>query len=287
MTGVRLRRTDVTKILSQTPRTHGMIQMKVYVSTDMEGCSGIATFAQCGRDDELYEKEGRPLLMGDINALVDGLLEGGAEDIVVSDGHASGCNFIPSMMHPGARYYTGTDRPRPAGGLDESFDCAILLGYHAMNGTKDGMLHHTQSSRAESRYWYNGRESGEICQSSLVFGHFAIPVVMVTGDEATCREAHEFLGDEIVTVAVKEGWSRQSGVLIAPERAHEMIAEGAREALSRVDRCEPFTMDLPIEGKMVIQTPEYARNRGTRLGEKINDNTWVAEFESALDIYNF
>ncbi|MFO7947777.1 MAG: M55 family metallopeptidase [Armatimonadota bacterium] len=261
--------------------------MKVYVSTDMEGCSGIATFAQCGRDPELYEKEGRPLLMGDVNALVEGLLAGGADDIVVSDGHAGGCNFIPEMMHPGARYYTGVERPRPAGGADERFDCAVLLGYHAMNGTERGMMHHTQSSRAESRYWYNGVESGEIVQSSLVLGHFGIPVVMVTGDEATCDEAHRFLGDTIVTVAVKEGWSRQSGVLIAPEKAHEMIAEGAKKALQQVEKCEPFRLDLPIEGKMVIQTPEYAEKRGSQLGEKINDNTWVATFESPLDIYKF
>ena len=261
--------------------------MRVYISTDMEGISGISTFAQCGRDPARYEAEGRPLLMADISACVDGLIEGGASYILVGDGHASGCNFIPELMHPDADYFTGTERPRAASGLDESFDAAILLGYHAMNGTETGMMHHTQSSKAETKYWYNGVESGEIVQSSLVIGHFDVPVVMVTGDLATCEEAHHFLGDDIVTVAVKKGLSRQCGILIAPETAREMIREGAAECLSRVELCKPFKMDLPIEGKMIVQTPEYAEKRGENLGKKINENTWVASFESPLDIYRF
>ncbi len=261
--------------------------MKIYVCTDMEGISGISTFAQCGRDPDLYQKEGRPLLMADIAALVEGLLAGGATEIVVGDGHGSGCNFVPELMHPGARYFTGTERPRPASGLDETFDGAILLGYHAMNGTETGMLHHTQSSLAETKYWYNGVESGEIVQSSLVLGHFGVPVVMVTGDVATCEEARRFLGDGIVTVAVKEGWSRQCGVLLAPAKAHELIREGAAECLGRIDGCKPFKMDLPIEGKMVVQNPEYAAKRGENLGKKVSENTWTAVFESPLDIYKF
>ena len=261
--------------------------MKVYVSTDMEGASGICRFAQCGRDKELYEKEGRPLLMGDVNAVVQGLLDGGADEILVGDGHSGGANFIPEMMHPGAKYYTGIERPGAAGGLDATFDCAVLLAYHAMNGTPTGMMHHTQSSLAETKYWYNGIESGEIVQSSLVIGHHGVPVVMVTGDEATCDEARHFLGEGIVTVAVKKGFSRQCGILIAPEKAHEMLREGAAECLKRVDRCRPFTMELPIEGKMVVQTDEYAEKRGCNLGTKIDEHTWVATFESALDIYKF
>lgn len=261
--------------------------MKVYVATDMEGVSGISTFAQCGRDPDKYEAEGRPLLMADVSACVEGLLEGGASEIVISDGHGSGCNFMPELMHPGARYFTGTERPRPAGGLDKTFDAAILLGYHAMNGTETGMMHHTQSSKAESKYWYNGVESGEIVQSALIIGHFDVPIVMVTGDVATCREAGQFLGDDILTVAVKQGLSRQCGVLVAPEKARQMIREGSRQCLKRVDRCQPFKMELPIEGKMVVQTPEYARARGENLGTRVNENTWVASFESPLDILKF
>lgn len=261
--------------------------MRVYVATDMEGCSGISRFDQCGRDAELYEKEGRPLLMGDVNAVVQGLLDGGADEVLVSDGHGGGANFIPKMMHPGARYFTGIERPKPGCGLDDTFDCAVLLGYHAMNGTPTGMMHHTQSSKAESKYWYNGIESGEIVQTSLVLGHYGVPVVMVTGDVATCEEAKRFLGEQIVTVAVKEGLSRQCGILIPPEKAHEMLREGAAEALQRVETCRPFTMVLPIEGKLVIQNPEYAKDRGSTLGKKINENTWVATFESPLDIYKF
>ncbi len=253
----------------------------------MEGISGISRFAQCGRDPELYEKEGRPLLMKDIWALVDGLLEGGATDIVINDGHGGGGNFVPDMMHPGARYFTGIQRPCPAAGIDDSFDAAVLLGYHAMNGTPTGMMHHTQSSLAETKYWYAGVESGEIVQSAIVIGSFGVPIVMVTGDVATGIEAKRFLGDDIVHVAVKEGYGRQCGLLYAPEKAHEMIREGAVEALKRIPLCKPYTVEFPLEGKMVVQNLEYAAKRGTNLSTKVGPNTWIANFESALDIYNF
>ena len=105
----------------------------------------------------------------------------------------------------------------------------MLVGYHAMAHTPDGVLCHTQSSRADSRYWYNDREFGEIGQEAMVFGHFDIPIVLVTGDEAACREAREFLGERVVTVAVKKGYNRESCLMVPPARAHDLIRRGRRK----------------------------------------------------------
>lgn len=193
-------------------------------------------------------QESRRLLMGDINACVQGCLDGGADEVVVRDEHGGGFNIIPEQLHPQALCVTGVNRPRHVG-LDAGYDAAVLLGYHARNGVTTGVLHHTQSSLSESKYWYNDRECGEIAQTSLILGHFGVPVVMVTGDEACCTEAREFLGDRIVTVAVKEGYSRECALLIAPRRAQEMIRRGARKAMARVEEAVPFTMELPIRGR--------------------------------------
>jgi D-amino peptidase len=118
-------------------------------------------------------------------------------------------------MHPGATYITG--KPRPGAGnltdLDETFDGMVMIGFHAMMGTPDGVLNHTQSSKSENRYWYNGVESGELAQNALIAGHFNVPLIMVTGDEATCREAHQFFGEDIVTVATKKGFAREAAEL--------------------------------------------------------------------------
>lgn len=98
-----------------------------------------------------------------------------------------------------------------------------------MMGTPDGVLYHTQSSRSENRYWYNGVESGEIVQSSALGGYFGVPTIMVTGDEATCREARKLPGENIVTVATKRGISREAAGLYTFEDTRKALYEGAKK----------------------------------------------------------
>ncbi len=98
-------------------------------------------------------------------------------EIVVLDGHGSQA-FVPHLMEPGAKYITGKPRPGPLTGLDELFDGLIQLGAHAMMGTPDGVLAHTQSSRTENRYWYNGVESGELAQCAAIARHYGVlPII--------------------------------------------------------------------------------------------------------------
>lgn len=218
---------------------------KIYVSTDLEGVSGVCRFAQTrDRTSPLY-LQAVEYLMGDIAALVRGLCEEGVSKIVVVDGHGAGNNFLPHLMAPGASYVTG--QPRKAfEGLDQSCDGVVLLGYHAMKGTLDGVLNHTQSSVAETRYWYNERESGEIAQTALVAGALGVPVIMVIGDVATCREAKGFLGSDVVTVATKRGISREAAELYPFEETRSAICEGAKRALAALAGRKPYKIRMPI-----------------------------------------
>ena len=172
-------------------------------------------------------------------------------------------------------------------GFDSSFDGMICLGFHAMNGTTMGILHHTQSSKRESKYWYNGREMGEIGQEAILTGHYGIPIIMVTGDKAVCDEARQLLGNEIVTVAVKEGYSRQCGKLLPPHRAHELLREGAVRAMGVIPQCKPFKISLPIEGRLQVGTKEIADAMRPTRAKRIDDRTFVATFDSPLDILKF
>jgi D-amino peptidase len=163
----------------------------------------------------------------------------------------------------------------------------MQVGAHAMARTPDGILCHTQNSRMDCRYWYNGRENGEIAQAALAYGHYGIPCVMVSGDSAGCREATEFLGENVVTVSVKKGYGRECGRLLAPARAHELIRAGAAEALKRISLCQPYVIDTPI------------RARHERLVERAADDATLEQIaaaphvafervcETALDIYRF
>lgn len=221
---------------------------KIYVITDLEGISGVYRFAQTVETDTPVARQAREFFMGDLAAVVRGLRHGGATEIIVLDGHGNQA-LLPELMPPGARYITGRPRPEPLPGLDETCAGVVLLGFHAMMGTPDGVLHHTQSSKTENRYWYNGVESGEIAQCAAVAGHFGVPVIMVTGDEATCREAERFLGSACVKVAVKKGLARESAMLYPFEETRQKLYQGAKRAMTVIPRCKPYRLELPIRAK--------------------------------------
>jgi len=223
---------------------------KIYVMTDLEGVSGVYKFAQTREKDTPLNIQACEYFMQDLAAVVRGLRDGGATEIMVIDGHG-GQVMIPHMMEPGAVYVTGL--PRPGNGfwsLDESYSGLVQFGVHAMMGTADGVLHHTQSSRSENRYWYNGIESGELVQSALVAGHYGVPTILVTGDEAACREAREFFGPEIVTVAVKKGVAREAAALYPFAETRQALYEGAKKAIAAIPKCKPYVLPMPIKAKM-------------------------------------
>ena len=263
--------------------------MKILISTDLEGISGVCVWEQTrDRQSALYQ-DARRLLMGDIRAAVEGCMEGGATEVLVSDGHAGGFNIMPELLPEAATCFTGRER-RPYMSWQQIYagvDGAILLGYHAMAGTPDGMLRHTQSSLGGNRYWYNDRECGEMAQSALVYGAMGIPVVMVTGDTATTREAHDFFGDGIVMVAVKESLGEQYGVLMAPSAAHKLIKKGAGEAMGRCATCQPFSMALPIQGRLSFEDKERADAFAPKQARRVDDCSFETTFESGLEILSF
>ena len=245
-------------------------QIKIYVMTDLEGVSGVYKFAQTREKDTPLNLQACEYFMKDLAAVVRGLRDGGATEILVLDGHGSQA-IIPHLMEPGAKYVTG--KPRPGSwlwGLDKSFAGVVQFGVHAMMGTADGVLSHTQSSKTENRYWYNGIESGELAQCALMAGHYGVPTILVTGDEAACREATRFFGPACVTVAVKQGISREAAVLYPFEEAHKALYEGAKRAIAAIPRCKPYVLELPIKARM--QYLSAPAGTGT---EKVITREWL------------
>jgi len=223
--------------------------LKIYISTDLEGISGVFQFAQTRVPHTPLNDKAREYFMGDLAAVIRGLRDAGAAEILVLDGHCSQA-VVPELMVPGAKYVTGLPRPGGLWGLDDTCAALVLVGFHAMMGTPDGVLNHTQSSKSENRYWYNGVESGELAQEAAVAGHFGVPLVMVTGDEATCREARKFFGPSCVTVAVKRGIARESALLYPFTETRAALYEGAKRAVAAIPNCKPYRLQLPIHAKM-------------------------------------
>jgi len=248
-------------------------QIKIYVNTDLEGISGVFKFDQTREKDTPLNIQACEYFMGDLAAVIRGLKDGGATEIVVLDGHGSQA-VIPHLMEPGAKYITG--KPRPGAGnlaaLDSSFAGMVMIGFHAMMGTPDGVLNHTQSSKTENRYWYNGLESGELAQNALIAGYYGVPVIMVSGDEATTREARKFFGEEIITVATKKGLSREAAILYPFEETRKALYEGAKRAVGVISNCKPYRTETPVKVRMQylnldpkLPKPELVRVEGTAM----------------------
>lgn len=253
--------------------------LRIYIVTDLEGASGVYKFAQTREPGHPLGEKAKEYLMGDISAVVRGLRSANVFDIVVLDGHGSQA-FVPHLMEPGARYITGKPRPGPLTGLDDSFAGLIQLGAHAMMGTPDGVLCHTQSSRSENRYWYNGVESGELAQCAAIAGHYGIPTIMVTGDEATCREATKFFGSDCVKVAVKRGINREAAELYPFDETRRALYEGARRAVAAIPKCKPYKLSLPIQAKKEYLVFDSPTGKGRQISKE-------GTIEDILKLMNF
>lgn len=245
-------------------------QIKIYVMTDLEGVSGVYKFEQTRTKDTPLNIQACEYFMADLAAVVRGLRDGGATEIIIIDGHGSQV-MIPHLMEPGAKYVTGKPKPGVGlWGLDKSFAGLVQFGTHAMMGTKDGVLNHTQSSKSENKYWYNDVESGELAQCAAIAGYYGVPTILVTGDVAVCREATKFFGPDCVTVAVKEGVSREAAVLYPFEETHKALYEGAKKSIAAISKCKPYILQIPIKAKM-----EYLDLDPTLPKPKLLTKEWV------------
>lgn len=266
--------------------------MKIYIITDLEGVAGVCLFEQTRPPDALEAEllRARKLLTGEVNAAVQGCLDGGAARVVVNDGHGGGFSILPEELHPATELVHGRERPSILPGLDDSFDAVVLLGYHAMYGTPTGILHHTQSSKSWAGYWVNGELMGEIGQMAILAGTYGLPILAVTGDVATCDEAAALLGPNLVTVAVKEGYSRHCARTFAPARAQAMITDGCREALGRQQsgRTVPiYQVAAPAHIKLELQTEALADGMRPSRAVRTGPRTFEMAVEDLREILLF
>jgi D-amino peptidase len=218
--------------------------MKVFVSVDMEGISGLTDPEEMRAGGRGYER-GCELMTGDANAAIAGAYAAGADDVAVTDAHGGGRNLRVDLIDQRCTLARGPYKPMRMGeGLDASFGAALFVGYHARAGTADGVLNHTWMGREILDVRLNGQVAGEIRLIAAFAGAYGVPVGLVTGDAAACAEARDLLGD-VETVAVKAGSDRYAARLVPPARAREQIVEAAARAVKSIERFEPYVVPAP------------------------------------------
>lgn len=210
---------------------------KVFISADMEGISGISGPDQLSAAGAEYGRS-RKLMADDVNAAIRGARTGGATEVVVNDSHGSMRNLRLEDLGPGANLISHSFKPSGMmEGLDESFDAAIFIGYHAQAGTPIGVFAHTGSGVvADVRV--NGRSLGEGGLNTLVAGWYGVPVVLVTGDDVAVKQVAA-VATGTRTVAVKRAINQRAVELRPLARVHTEIENAAREGVAGARKVAP------------------------------------------------
>jgi len=231
--------------------------MRVYISTDFEGVAGIVDWDQIligGHDYEL----GRRLLLGELNAAIDGAIAAGADSFVVNDSHSSMRNLPPDEIHGAAALISGKHKPLyMMEGLDATFDAIFFIGYHGSIGASRAVLGHSYNPRAIWEARINGEVVGETALNALVAAHYGVPIALITGDEATIAEAGH-LAPPPHGVAVKRGVSRTAAESLHPTVARQRIHEGARLALTTAKPPTPPTFPPGTRVELTFLTADMA-----------------------------
>jgi D-amino peptidase len=232
---------------------------KVFISADMEGISGISGSDQLSASGAEYNRS-RKLMADDVNAAIRGARAGGATEIVVNDSHGSMRNLRLEDLDPAARLIShGFKRYGMMQGLDESFDAAIFIGYHAQAGTPTGVFAHTGSGIvADVRV--NGQSLGEGGLNTLVAGWYGVPVVLVTGDDVAVKQVAA-VAPGARTVAVKRALNPRAVELRPLAEVHREIETGAREAVAGARRGTPrreaaYKVELQLRDTLIPEVAE-------------------------------
>ncbi len=231
---------------------------KVFISADMEGIWGVVHANQTSDSSPEYGAA-RRWMADDVNAVIAGLLEAGAGEVVVNDSHGSMRNISAEALNAKASLISGSPKPLSMmQGIDETYDAVIFVGYHSRAGTAPAILDHTISGGTIRAIRINGQELPEMGINAAIAGYYKVPVIMLSGDTTTCGQAKSLFGDAVVTAAVKEATGRFAARMYPQEEARARLKEAAKEALLKKDKIQPFRLNAPYTFEVEFLTSGQA-----------------------------
>jgi len=271
-------------------------ELRVFISADMEGITGVVNAAQLGPGEFEYERF-RKAMTAEVNAAIDGALAAGATKITVADSHGNGLSLLPEELNPKARLIRAWPRPlEMMEGVDGGFDAAIFIGYHASINTPQAVRAHTISSRRFYDLRLNGKHASEALLNAAIAGHFNVPVVLISGDDKIVDEAHRTIDPNMAGVVVKRAIGYHSADNLSPEVTRGMIREATKTALGRLSSFRPFTLTKPvrleisfknmINAEILAMLPNVERVDGATIAFTGKDIVEVTKFISFVSQYD-
>lgn len=238
---------------------------RIFMITDAEGVAGVC------RQDQTDPKntEMRSLLTGEINAAVQGFLDGGATEVIVWDGHDGSQTLSALTIDPRAKLIIGALSTTML--MERKYGAVAFVGQHARANSPHGVMAHSYSSLGIQNMLMNGKPVGEVETRTALAGWFGTPVIFLSGDQVAAEQLHAIVPDAEIAV-VKEGLSNYACISLSAEGARHLIRERAAAAARKMDRIKPYR----VEGPVTIEVESTSRSAlgqdaGLRHGGEVID----------------
>lgn len=251
--------------------------MKLYVSVDMEGITGLPDQSYVDADKHNYERA-RKIMTEETNHVIEAAFASGCEDILINDSHSKMNNILIDQLHPEAQLITGEVKPLSMmQGLDKTYAGAMFVGYHARAG-QFGVMSHAMV-HAVRNFYINDHVIGEMGFNAYVAGYFGVPVLFVAGDDQAAKEAEELIPN-ITTAAVKETISRSAVKSLTPKKAGELITEKVKQAVANRHHVKPLIP--PEQPKLKIEFNNHGQAEWANLmpGTEIEPGTTIVSYQA-------
>lgn len=253
------------------------MKMKLYMSVDMEGITGIVDYTHVSSNLHNYERS-RIIMTDEANAVIAAAFEEGCNEVLVNDSHSKMNNILIERLHPEAKLISGNVKPfSMVQGLDGTFEGAIFAGYHAKASAR-GVMSHTMAF-AVKRMFINDVEIGELGFNAYVAGYYGVPVIMVAGDDGAAKEA-EALIPNIVTAIVKETITRSSAQSLTPTKAAELLRQKTVQALENRHNVQPLIP--PSNPILTVEYTNYGEAEWAHLmpGTELIEGTTIVRYKA-------
>jgi D-amino peptidase len=218
--------------------------LRVFISADMEGVAGAVSGEQLGTAGFEYQRF-REFMTAEVLAAIEGAREAGATSIVVADAHGNMQNLLIERLPEDVRLVRGSGRPLGMmHGLDSTFHAVVFIGYHSATTNLRGVRAHTFASARYTSVSLNGQLMAESTYNAALAGHFGVPVVAISGDDAAVQELQAVI-PQVAGAVVKTAIGFHAAETYTPAAAQALIREAVRTGVQRRQQIQPYRVASP------------------------------------------
>ena len=231
--------------------------MRILISADMEGATGVTWPADCEPGAPEWQRC-RPLFTSDVNAAIAGFFDGGATEVLVNEAHSTMRNLLLEDLDSRATMITGRHKEMTmVEGIQRGVvDGVAFLGYHTAAGT-EGVLSHTYIPGSLTNVSVNGAVGSEGLLNAHVAAEYGVPVLLVTGDDRTCVDAQGY-APQARGVAVKDYVARYTADCRPPARTYAQIKQAATDSMTMAGQQDPapggpYTVEVEMDATQLAE----------------------------------